>query len=213
MKNKLLLLLIIINIILILLLLHFNSNTEHFDYYKSNTIQLTLQSHKPLTISTGNENINYSILANIISNLYPMEILYHDNSSSQNIINVINKECELGICHLDSLNNAFMGNEYFNYDNSNLRYVCSLYTESITLICHVPVPGNLNLNNNINSWLDIKNKTICVGEMYSSSYFNFIKILTILGIEENELTIITKNIFDPNIINQFVKLNIYIQYN
>ena len=66
MKNKLLLLLIIINIILILLLLHFNSNTEHFDYYKSNTIQLTLQSHKPLTISTGNENTNYSILANII---------------------------------------------------------------------------------------------------------------------------------------------------
>ena len=187
-------LIILISFLIILNIL--NKKIEYFEYYKKNTIQLTLQSHKPLIISTGSEDSYYSRIVKIISNIYPLEILYHEEPFQQNIINLISKDCDLAICQLDSANNAYTGKNIFTNSNQNLRYICSLYTESITLIA--------NLQSNINSWNDIENKVICIGETNSASYYNFINLLSVAGIDESNVTLITKNISDEEVLEQFM---------
>ena len=180
---------------LLLIVYYYIKKKENFVSYKKNIIQLTPEVHKPATISVGCKNGGYYRFAQILSKIYPLELDNHDGSSYKNIDNLIKNKTEFAICQVDTAVSALLGKYPFNTPNNDLRYVCSLYPETVTLIA--------SYRSRIKSWKELKNKTVCVGKKSYASYYNFITLCIIAGINPSEVNIIEQNIFDENIIRKF----------
>jgi len=172
------------------------NNIEKFVSYKKNVIQLTPETHIPIIISVGYHHSYYSKFAELISKIYPLEIKYHDGASYKNVENLINNKCELSICQVDTAVSSLLGTYPFKKTNNNIRYVCSLYMEIVTLI--------VSPRSHIYSWKDLKNKVVCIGKKSFSSYYNFLTLSEIAGFDPfKDIKIIEDNIFSKDIIKKF----------
>lgn len=194
-KNSLIVIVILLTIYCLFKLI--NLKTEHFNYL-SNTIQLSKEAYKPLKISSGYKGGNYDNIVTQLSTIYPFIIQNHNGSSFQNVKNLLNGTSDICICQLDAALSALNGDYPFKKEHNHLRFICNLYLETATLISRV--------NSGIENWQNLKGKTVCIGTNTFSSYYNFIILAKIAGIKNplTEINIITKNIFDEDIINKFI---------
>jgi len=58
-------------------------------------------------------------------------------------------------------------------------------------------------SSDMTSWIDLKDKTVCIDSSSDDNYYNFMKFLFLLGYSEDDVTIVRDSIFSDSIIQQF----------
>ena len=200
--NNIILFLIFILFVLfsIYFLKHKNDNTkllENYNVYKSIVKNIIKKKHKIITYSKNSLQYNY---AKLLSSFYALEVI-SSKGTFQNINKINNNEISFGIVHEDMVINALLGNKpFFSKDKkkyNNLNYITGIYEEQINLV--------VNSKFKINSWNDLKGKTICFGNKNSVSLYNGLILCNLIGIKKKDINIIYGNIYSKKIKHLIIK--------
>ena len=183
-------------IIFLLLFIFFNNYFfnkkkvyDKFNNYKSQIVKLTNIANNNNTIITGDYlSLNYSY-GKLLSTIYPVKVI-KGHGTFNNIEKINNNEILIGLAQEDMVINSILGIKPYS-KKYNIKFIKGIYEEQINLI--------INTKYNINSWKDLKGKTVCFGDKDSTSLYNGLKLCEIINIKKNDLKIIYGKITDKKI--------------
>ena len=142
-------------------------------------------SSKTLRFVTGGESGTYyafgSVLAQHASNNTPYKIVGLVGAGSRgNVLEIQDKNADLGFCQTDVLSYAYNGTNLFEKDGKVevVRVVGALYPEPVQVI---------SVNPSIKSIADLKGKRVSIGSAGSGVYFNAMDFLNAYGLTENDI--------------------------
>lgn len=174
---------LLIFLIIIWLFLYKICKIESFNNYKSLTVTLTSDTINPKIISTFEKNSLYYEYGNTLSKLFPLNVI-SSSGSVENIHNLVNNKAQIILTQ---------ENVVLKYINKYpfLRYIYAPFNEKSFLVSN-PVFK-------INSWKDLKGKTVCFGNKDSGSCFDALTLCKLINIDKSQLNIIYGDISDKYI--------------
>ena len=140
---------------------------------------------KPLRFVTGGESGTYyafgSVLAQHATNNTPYKIIGIVGAGSRgNVLEIQDKNADLGFCQTDVLAYAYNGTNLFEKDGKVdvIRTVAALYPEPVQVI---------SVNPDIKSIADLRGKRVSIGSAGSGVYFNAMDFLNAYGMTEKDI--------------------------
>ena len=182
-------------IVLLIVYLVYNSyqiikfKKEGFNSFISNEIKLSTEVINPLLISAGKKNGINDLFSKKLSVKFPLEILNHNEYDLKNMENLIKNVSDIAISNM----NIISLDQFKN--NNNIRYICDLFPNHITLI--------INKNSGIKDWKNLTNTSICIGTINSFSNIFFKQLIEKLNYNNKDINIIEDDIFSTKIITNF----------
>ena len=163
---------------------------DKFNNYKSQIVRLTKTAYNNNTIIIDdNISLHYSY-SKLLSTIYPVKVL-KGSGTFDTIKEINNNNISFGLAQEDMVINSVLGIKTYSKRYNNIKFIKGIYEEQINLIT--------NTKYNIDSWNDLKGKTVCFGRKNSSSLYNGLELCKIINIKKNDLKIIYGNITDKNI--------------
>jgi TRAP transporter TAXI family solute receptor len=159
---------------------NFNNNIFSLEKPKMISTEVNLSTEGiPVMINDKLSDFNMMI-SHKLQEYVPLVINNNPGFSIQNLRDVNDHKFDLTIVQEELLYNAIVGKKPFNNEKDknkfkNLRFVAGLYYEPFILLTYQ--------NSGINSWKDIKGKTIGFPSKESGSFMNGIKIAQAYGLE------------------------------
>lgn len=142
-------------------------------------------SSKSLRFVTGGESGTYyafgSVLAQHATNNTPYKVVGLVGSGSRgNVLEIQDRNADLGFCQTDVLAYAYNGTNLFEKDGKVdvIRTVAALYPEPVQVI---------TVNPSIKSIADLRGKRVSIGSAGSGVYFNAMDFLSAYGMTEKDI--------------------------
>ncbi|MDD6957723.1 MAG: TAXI family TRAP transporter solute-binding subunit [Sphaerochaetaceae bacterium] len=143
------------------------------------------ESSKSLRFVTGGESGTYyafgSVLAQHATNNTPYRITGLVGAGSRgNVLEIQDRNADLGFCQTDVLAYAYNGTNLFAKDGKvdSIKTVAALYPEPVQVI---------SVNPQIKSIADLKGKRVSIGSAGSGVYFNAMDFLNAYGMTEKDI--------------------------
>jgi TRAP transporter TAXI family solute receptor len=163
------------------------------------------------SIKTGNITGVYYAAGSAVAKMHNRKLKEYNlrliaeasEGSVANIEEVVDGEVDFGIAQANALYYAKKGEGYWEgTPQTNLRSVLGLYTEDFTLVAAVDA--------NINSLIDLKGKTVNIGELGSMDAVQAMSLFKRLGLDpENDLTINEKPTYEASELLQQGEIDAY----
>jgi TRAP transporter TAXI family solute receptor len=163
------------------------------------------------SIKTGNITGVYYAAGSAVAKMHNRKLKEYNlrliaeasEGSVANIEEVLDGEVDFGIAQANALYYAKKGESYWEgTPQTNLRSVLGLYTEDFTLVAAVDA--------NINSLIDLKGKTVNIGELGSMDAIQAMSLFKRLGLDpENDLTINEKPTYEASELLQRGEIDAY----
>jgi TRAP transporter TAXI family solute receptor len=163
------------------------------------------------SIKTGNITGVYYAAGSAVAKMHNRKLKEYNlrliaeasEGSLSNIDDVSNGLVDFGIAQANALYYAKKGEGYWEgTPQNNLRSVLGLYTEDFTLVAAVDA--------NINSLIDLKGKTVNIGELGSMDAVQAMSLFKRLGLDpENDLTINEKPTYEASELLQQGEIDAY----
>ena len=185
-------------ILILIIIICINCLTvENFQHqvYKSHIVQLKKEVLNPLKISCGKTGSFTANFFKVFSNKYPLLIDNIDGYSMENLELLTKDLTDICVTQLNLLQSCYRGEPPYDEEYENLRLICNLNLDVPTLI--------INPYSNINSWQDLKNKTVLIHTEKKESYYNFKTLIGSIKLNIKDIIIIEGDMFSDEVYEQF----------